>query len=224
MTNKNTMIKAADGHQFNAYLAEPSQVAIAGIVLLPEIFGITQHLQDMADEYAKHGYRAIVPALFDRAEVNATLGYDEVQRGLDLMNSCSEERALDDIQAAADAVSVDGKVAVQGYCWGGSLAFLSACELNITAAVSFYGGQVINELHRKPKCQVLFHFGSEDQSIPEESVIDIQATLVNYSEHTAYVYEGAEHAFANHDRTSFNQKSATLANQRSYDFLSTIFA
>jgi len=216
-------ISAADGHEFDSYIAEPSQPALAGIVLLPEIFGITQHMQDMADEYAKRGYRAIVPALFDRAEVGVSLAYEDVEHGLELMNRCSDETALLDIQAAANAVKVETKVAVQGYCWGGSLAFISACELDLSAAVSFYGGNIINQLHLRPKCPVLFHFGSEDKSIPPENVTDIKATFVDHAEHTAYVYAEADHAFANHDRASFNEDAASLANQRSYEFLAAAF-
>lgn len=217
-------VTAADGHKCNAYLAEPSQTATAGIVLLPEIFGITQHLKDMADEYAKRGYRAIVPALFDRVDRDVTLAYDEIDKGLQLMNACGEAHALQDIQAAVNEVSVDEKVAVQGYCWGGSLAFISACELTISAAVSFYGGQIINQLHRKPRCRVLFHFGEQDNSIREENVIDIKATFVNFSDayHIAHVYPNADHAFANHDRKSFDKSAASLANKRSYDFLSSV--
>jgi len=219
-----TTLSADDGHQFNAYLVEPLETLNAGIVLLPEIFGITQHMRDMADAYSKQGYRAVVPALFDRVEKEASLTYDEFDRGLDLMRKCQESESLADIQAALNAVSVDGKVAVQGYCWGGSLAFLSACELPVSAAVSYYGGQIINQLHRRPQCPVLFHFGREDKSISEENVTDIMATLVNYSNNEGYVYDGADHAFANHDRTSFDASAAELANQRSTDFLAAILA
>jgi len=221
---KTTKLTAADGHQFDSYVAEPAKHAVAGVVLLPEIFGITQHMRDMAEEYAKRGYRAIVPVMFDRVESRANLTYEEVERGLNLMNRCTEEDALRDIQAAVDAVAVNDKAAVQGYCWGGSLAFLSACELNIEAAVSFYGGNIIHQLHRRPKCPVLFHFGSDDKSIPEENVTDIKATFVNYSEHIAYVYDGADHAFANHDRATCNVEAASLANRRSYEFLSEMLS
>lgn len=222
--NKNAVLTAKDGHQIDAYKAQPVHKPTAGIVLLPEIFGITQHMKEMANEYAERGYNAVVPALFDRVEKKADLNYEEVERGLTLMNGCTEEGALQDIQAAIDSVAVNGKVAVQGYCWGGSLAFISACELELTAAISFYGGQIINQLHREPKCPVMFHFGAEDQSISQESVTDIKATFVNYSEHIAYVYDGADHAFANYDRTSFNREAASSANQRSYQFLSDSFS
>ncbi len=213
-------LTADDGHQLDCYISEPTGNPVAGIVLLPEIFGITQHMQDMADEYAKRGYRAIVPALFDRVEPGAKPAYDEIKRGIELMKRCADEMALLDIKSAADAVSVDGKVAVQGYCWGGSLAFLSACELDVTAAVSFYGGNIINQLDRNPKCPVMFHFGDQDKSIPQESVNDIIATWVSESQHIAHIYQGADHAFANHDRTTFKQQAAELANQRSHEFLS----
>ena len=59
-------IKAADGHEFSAYRAEPSAKPRGGIVVLQEIFGLNAHIRAVADKFAGEGYTAIAPALFDR--------------------------------------------------------------------------------------------------------------------------------------------------------------
>ena len=66
-------LKAKDGHELDAYLAEPKGKAKGGIVVVQEIFGVTNHIKRVADQYAAQGYRAVAPAMFDRIERNITL-------------------------------------------------------------------------------------------------------------------------------------------------------
>ena len=113
-------LKAEDGHEFGAYLAQPSGKPRGGIVVIQEIFGVNSHIRAIADGYAKDGYLAIAPALFDRIQPGIELGYDEddVTKGRELKGQSSNDAALLDIKASADAVRSAGQVVAVGYCWG----------------------------------------------------------------------------------------------------------
>src|SRR5690625_4957402 len=101
-------LQASDGHAFTAWMTGPEN-ASQGIVILPEIFGITEHIRQMAAHFAEQGYRAVCPALFDRAKDsigNEVLGYDEagMQRGMALRRAVSDAQAMLDIEASAQAL------------------------------------------------------------------------------------------------------------------------
>src|SRR3546814_5524707 len=74
---------------------------------------------------------------------------------------------------SSDVCSSD--LAVVGYCWGGSVAWLAACRHNLAAAVCYYGGNIHECRNETPSCPVMFHFGEEDASIPMEQVKEIGA-------------------------------------------------
>src|SRR3546814_5859257 len=74
---------------------------------------------------------------------------------------------------SSDVCSSD--LAVVGYCWGGSVAWLAACRNNLAAAVCYYGGNIHECRNETPSCPVMFHFGEEDASIPMEQVKEIGA-------------------------------------------------
>lgn len=70
-------LTASDGHELAAFLAEPNQAAKGGVVILQEVFGITDHMKVLVEQHASLGYLAIVPALFDRGAPNRVLPYSE---------------------------------------------------------------------------------------------------------------------------------------------------
>ena len=93
-------ICAEDGYNFSTYMASPIISEIGGLILIHEIFGITTQMRNLADQFANAGYNTIVPALFDRIERNACLGYDEIDRGRKLAAACRQEHLLLDLKAA----------------------------------------------------------------------------------------------------------------------------
>src|SRR5262249_3425239 len=110
-----------------------------------------------------------------------------------------------------------GKVGVVGYCWGGSLAWLAATEIDgIATAISYYGGEVANTADRKAKCPVMFHFGEKDMSIPLDKV---EIVKQKQKDHPIYVYEGAGHGFSCDARGSFHPASHELALGRTKEYL-----
>ena len=214
------MIKltAADGHKFTAYKAIPVGAAKGGIVVVQEIFGVNGHIRNVCDGYAKEGYVAVAPALFDRIGSNITLNYekDDVQQGIKYKMQVEDNDALKDIDAAAEAVSDEGNIAVIGYCWGGSLAYLAACRLSsIDKAVSYYGGQVAQNIAEEPKVPLILHFGDQDASIPMTAVDEVKAKR---SDIPAYVYS-AGHGFNCDQRGSYDAAAAELALKRTLEFI-----
>ena len=209
-------LHAKDGHKLAAYRAKPADKPKAGVIILQEIFGITNHIRNVTDQYAKLGYLAIAPALFDRVKPDIVLDYMEVQQGLAAMGQLELDGVMADVQAAADAASEAGKVAAIGYCWGGAIADLAACRAGIDAAVSYYGRRTIEWLDEKPRCPVIYHFGRDDQSRPMEAVEKITAARPASIVH---IYDNAGHGFNCNDRADYSPDNAVLALKRTLKFL-----
>jgi carboxymethylenebutenolidase len=214
--SKQVRLKAADGHELDAYVAEPQGQARGGIVVVQEIFGVTPHIRRVADQYAAQGYKAVAPAMFDRIERGIELDYSEIQQGLAYMQRLSWHNTLADLKAAAEEARSAGTAAVVGYCWGGTVAHVAANELDLDAAVSYYGGGVAKMLDKHPRCPILYHFGDQDHSIPLPDVANIRRAN---PDSPLYVYPGAQHGFNCDERASFSAADAKLAFERSIAFL-----
>jgi carboxymethylenebutenolidase len=135
----------ADGHDLSAYVARPEDEPIAALVVVQEVFGVNAHIRSVADGYAKDGFLAIAPALFDRIERGVELAYDgpDMQKAMSFIPKLDMDKAVADVAAAVDfaAKATGKKVGVIGYCWGGTLAWIAACRLPVAAAVGYYGGR-----------------------------------------------------------------------------------
>jgi carboxymethylenebutenolidase len=213
---KTIRLKAADGHEFDAYVAEPKGKAKGGVVVVQEIFGVTQHIQRVADQYAAQGYKAVAPAMFDRIKRGITLDYSEIQQGIAYMLELKWPNTLADLEAAAKEARSAGSAAVVGYCWGGTVAHVAASELDLDAAVSYYGGGVAKMLDKQPRCPIVYHFGDRDHSIP---LPDVEKIRDQYPDSTLYVYPGAQHGFNCDERASYSAPDAKVAFERSIAFL-----
>ena len=215
---ENITLKASDGHQFAAYRVAPKGQAKGAMVVVQEIFGVNSHIREVAEGYAADGYLAIAPALFDRAERNVELGYAQadIARGRDIRMKVPWEQAMLDTQAAIDAVKSAGKVGIVGYCWGGSVVWLTAARAKgLAAAVGYYGGAVAQFADEKLACPVMLHFGDKDASIPLSDVAKVQKA---HPEVTVHIYE-ADHGFNCDHRGQFNAAAAKLARERTLAFL-----
>jgi carboxymethylenebutenolidase len=210
-------LKASDGHSLAAYEAQPSGKPRGLVVVVQEIFGVNSHIKSVADGYAKDGYLAIAPAMFDRVQRNYESGYTqpEIQAGVEIMKKLDWNNAMLDVQAALEHGKSAGKAGIVGYCWGGVVAFLAASRVpGLSAAVSYYGGALPNFLAEKPRCPVMFHFGETDHSIPVEKAKEVAKA---YPEAAAHYYP-AGHGFNCDQRGSYDEASAKSARERSLDF------
>ena len=208
----------ADGHDLSMYRADPSGEPRGALVIAQEIFGVNSHIRAVCDDYAGQGYVAIAPALFDRVERGVELGYgpDDVTRGRAVRERVSLENALADVEAAAKEVAGVGKIAVVGYCWGGTVAWIAATRSRtFAAAVSYYGGGVPDLANEQPNCPVLLHFGEQDHAIPLDGVEKLKAT---HPELPVHIYP-AGHGFNCDQRASYHAESARLARGRTLAFL-----
>ena len=213
-------LKASDGFTLGAYEARPAGKSRGGIVLIQEIFGVNAHVRDVADDYAGEGYHVIAPAIFDRAEPNVDLDYQKpsMDKGVALRAQIPTEKTLLDVAASINALKGEGKVAIVGYCYGGSLAWLGATRLpGLAAAVGYYGGLVAKHLDEKPRCPVMLHFGEKDGGIPLADVEKIRAA-VDPAKVEIFTYP-AGHAFNRMGEPPYEPHSAMLAKMRTVKLL-----
>lgn len=211
-------LTASDGHQLDTYVARPIGRPKAGLVILQEIFGVTDYMKRTADEYAADGYLVVVPALFDRVQRGLVLQYSEVQSGREAVGKLTEPMLIADLTAATAAASEIGAVAHIGYCWGGALAYLAACQIpGVASAVCYYGTRIIQYSETfQPRIPVLYHFGANDRTIPPEAIAKIHAANPSG---IFYIYEGADHGFACTERSQFNAEATKSARTRTLSFL-----
>ena len=213
------ILRAADGFGVTAYVARPAGRPRGGLVVVQEIFGVNRHMRGVADGFARDGYVAIVPALFDRIRPGIELGYGDgdIARGRDLKGASQTDAALLDIAAARDAIGEAGRLGVIGYCWGGFLAWVSATRLKgFAASVSYYGGGIGGVAAEKPTCPVQFHFGEKDHAIPLAEVEKVKSA--GHAGVEVHLYP-AGHGFNCDERGSFDAPSAGTARGRALAFL-----
>lgn len=214
-------LRASDGHELGAYRSRPAGRPKAGIVVLQEIFGVNPHIREVTDGFARDGYTAVAPALYDRSSVrNVELGYgpDDIARGRELREEFSWDDTVRDVEAAMKLLRAEGmKVGTVGFCWGGSISFLSAVRLPLDAAVVYYGGQILPYVEEKERCPLLMHFGKKDASIPPVQVETIRGA---HPEATVHLYD-ADHGFNCNLRASYDERSSKRARERTLAFFET---
>jgi carboxymethylenebutenolidase len=214
-------LTASDGHHLGAYDRPASGKPRGGLIVLQEIFGLNAHVRNVADGYAADGYSVVAPALFDRAAPAVELAYDAAAsaRGRDLRAAIKLDDTIADVAAAVAAVKSAGRVAVIGYCWGGSLAWFAAARIpGLACAVGYYGGMIAGALAEKPRCPVMLHFGEDDRGIPMADVAKIKATA-DPAMVQVFTYNGAGHAFNRAGNAAWHGPSAELARDRTLSFL-----
>jgi carboxymethylenebutenolidase len=214
-------LTASDGYELDAYVARPQGEPIAGLVVIQEAFGVNSHMRLVTDAWAKDGFLAVAPALFDRIQRGVELGYsgDDLQKGIGMIRQGTPEDRVKDVKAALDYArrETGKKVGVIGYCLGGSMAWLAATRLDPDAAVGYYGGQILQYAAEKPRVPIMLHFGKEDTHIPKAE-IDAKVAAA-HPEVPIFWYEGAGHGFDTSDRASYNAGASKLARERSLEFL-----
>ncbi len=206
-----TLKSRFDGFELSAYHAKPSDARRGGLVLVQEIFGVTDHIRELCDGFAEDGYEVIAPSFYDRIEPGFRAGYDAegVARGKDYSQRTPWDQVQGDLQTAIDAL--DGPVFVTGFCWGGAAAWLAACRCEgVSAAAGYYGRRITELVDETPKCPTILHFGRTDHSIPPEVV---EFIVEAHPEIPVFLYE-AGHGFVSDRRADYHPDAARLARLR----------
>ncbi|MBK6719227.1 MAG: dienelactone hydrolase family protein [Sphingomonadales bacterium] len=206
----------SDGAEIAVYHAEPEGARRGGLVLIQEIFGVTDHIRDLCDEYAADGYEILAPSLYDREHPGFEADYTgpDFDRAVELARKLHPfDLSLKDAQTCIDALKAKGPVFITGYCYGGSVAWAMAGQSNDLAAASSYYGSLVPTMFadQVPKCATIAHFGRFDSGIPIEGV----ETLIAKGHPTAqiFIYE-AGHGFNSDRRKDYHEPSADLARER----------
>ena len=200
-----------DGFELAAYHAPVADARRGGLVLIQEIFGVTDHIRELADGFAEDGYEVIAPSFYDRLEPGFEADYsqDAIAKGVKYSTQTPWDQVAGDIQAAIDALAP--AVFVTGFCWGGAAAWLAACRCSgVSAASAFYGRRISELVDETPKVPTILHFGKGDASIPLEKVEEIRAAHPDIPVH---LYD-AGHGFVSDRRADYNPDAARLARLR----------
>lgn len=200
-----------DGFEFDAYRARPDDARRGGLLLIQEIFGVTDHIRELCDGYAAEGYEVIAPSFYDRLERGFEADYSEasIQKGVQYSTATPWDQVAGDAQAAIDALKPP--IFVTGYCWGGAATWLVACHCEgVAAAAGFYGRRISELIDETPKAPTILHYGKTDASIPMEKVEEIRE---KHPDVPIYLYD-AGHGFVSDRRRDYHEDSARLARLR----------
>ena len=201
------VIETSDG-PMPAHVAVPSGIPKGGVIVVQEAFGVTDHIKDVATRFASAGWHALAPALFHR-QGSPVLGYDNFEKVKPVMQSLTAAGITTDVLACYDHLERAGipapRMAIVGFCMGGSVAFYGATLTPIGAAVTFYGGGVsegrfglppLIEMAPSLATPWLGLFGDEDHSIPVPDVERLREAAAGAPVDTEIVrYPDAGHGF-----------------------------
>jgi len=212
-------LTAGDGFELNAYRSAPEGTPRGGVVVIQEVWGLNRWIREVVDRWARHGYLAVAPAMFDRIDY----GYesddytpDQFKIIGEMMKKFDHATALLDVEAAIKAASAGGKAGITGYCFGGAVSWRAASKgLGLSAASGYYGGGVPSYIELKPQVPIQMHYGDKDTGIPLEQV---EQLIEQHPTAEVHLYH-AEHGFCNADRADkFDEAACTKASARSLDF------
>jgi carboxymethylenebutenolidase len=219
MTGSKIRVNSRDGFEFDAWHVKPAGQRKGGVIVIQEIFGLSDHIKEMTERFGAAGYEAIAPSMYDRAAPGFVVQAPDVAanmaRGRDLAVGNGPDNAMNDVGGVFDLLSRTGKVCVTGYCYGGSMSWLAASRIDGLAAAScYYGGNIAQMVNLKPKCPTICHFGAKDAHIPLSGAVDrIQAAHPDIPVH---IYD-AGHGFARRNSPDYDLASDKLAFERTLE-------
>jgi carboxymethylenebutenolidase len=232
-----------DDQKIEAYEAKPTGEVLGGLIVIHEVWGLVGHTKDLAERYAKEGYHVIAPSLLFETAMTEQIAAPLQEELFDPKRRTQAQPKLRELMSPMQAPDfgaktlarvkgvfdylynqpdVAGKVAITGFCFGGSYSFsLAVHEPRLKAAIPFYGHAdfSVEELS-KIKCPILAFYGRKDEgliaSLPALED-NMKQAGVNF---TDKVYEDTGHAFFNDTNPfAYNKDAATDAWQKSLEFL-----
>ena len=221
---QNISLMSLDGFEFEAYRCEAEGDVRGGVIVVQEIFGVNEHIRDITERFAALGYTAIAPALYDRWNKGFMGGYnaDDIAVGRELKTKANADldTVMMDVKVTRDHLATFGKTGIVGFCWGGFVAWIAACRIEIHASAAYYGGGIIDFNDEEPKCPTIAHFGLQDKSIPMH---EVEAIKTAHPQADIFVYE-ADHGFHCDQRDQFNPRAANIAGMRTVRLFDTVLS
>ena len=213
------------------YEAAESGTPKGGVVVIQEAFGVNDHIKDVAERFAAEGYRAVAPHLFHRTG-DPQIPYDDIEAAMEHLNQLTEHGIAEDLDVAYGHLREDGfedsRIAVVGFCMGGTVTFIEAHARALGAAVTFYGGGIAEgrfgapallELAPQLKTPWLGCYGDLDR-IPVEQVEQLGEAAAKAPVDTEVVrYPDAGHGFHCDARSAYHEPSARDAWSRTLAWL-----
>ncbi len=203
------------GFKMNAYRAAPAgKTKLPVVLVVSEVFGVHEYIADICRRFAKLGYLAIAPELYQRQ--GEPMSYNVIADLMrEVVSKVPDAQVMGDLDACALWATANGgdakRMAVTGFCWGGRMAWLYAAHSKtIKAAVAWYGRLVGTSTNLTPthpmdlvgnlNAPVLGLYGRDDAGIPMESLALMQNKLKDSKNKAAkacnfVTYEGTGHAF-----------------------------
>ena len=242
-TNRESGANIAEGGDMSSYVSFPPPsvgTSLPAIIVVQEAFGVNEHIQRVADDFAAQGYVAVAPALFHRNErnPNPSLGYtpEDFDAAINTyMPELTGAGIIEDINATIDYLqrtyprTRGQKIGIVGYCMGGRVVYLaaSACP-GLSAGVVYYGGAIlapygdgVTPIDGTGNISVplMGNFGETDGNPTPDDVAQIESTLDAAGKSYDFkMYPGAGHGFNCDDRDSYNQAAAEDARTRTLAF------
>lgn len=210
-------IKSFDGKAFEALLNIPFRTPAPGIVMIPEMYGLTQPLKETAARFSEQGFVVALVDIFWRLGTSIVLGYDKAgsDQARVYHNAFDYDLGSKDVQSAVTQLrsraECNGRVGVVGYCLGGTVAYLAAARTDADASAGYYGTRIQNFLGDAAniKHPLMLHFGERDHTTPPEILRQIMPAIEDNGLVTTHVHPEAGHAFANHRRPDRYHAAAT---------------
>jgi carboxymethylenebutenolidase len=204
-----------DGFEFGVFHAPAQGERRGGLVLLHEVWGVTPGIERLCQGFAADGYEVIAPQLFDRRERDYAVERNDENAVVALRHVAEtpHDQALGDVLACAAMLAPP--VFAVGFCYGGTVAWLTACRSDaLTGAAVFYSNGVSSLVEEQPRCPIIFHYGNRDPHIGLEHHTRIKAAQPDLP---FYVYD-AGHGFFSDDRPEAEPEAAALSRTRTLEF------
>ena len=215
-----------NGQTMEGYLAQPeADGRHPAVVVIQEIWGVNSHIQFLTDRFPAQGYVGLAPAMFHR-EGRMTMGlHEEMDAAVARMGRCTDDNIVADVRAAVEYLKGQpfvqpDRIGIVGFCYGGRVSYLAACNItDLKASVVYYGGRILAPLGSDGpspldqtsgiSCPVLGLFGEDDANPTPADVATIAAELDKHGKtYEFHSYPGCGHGFNCNARTSYRPESA----------------
>ena len=223
-------VKTGDGAEMTALFSAATLNSAPGVLVLHEIFGMTDFIRTRLSLFNAEGYTAMAPDLYHR--INPGVSYDykgtDWEHAFATRNSLDDDLAVEDIGAAVNTLAArpecNGDVVVIGYCLGGLLAFLCAARLKVAANICFHGVRLEKHVGEAKNIRGPFqiHFPALDKYAPPAVVARFKAALPNGRDIECHDYSKADHGFSREGQPVFDASATAQAHTAMFNFIARV--